>query len=87
MLVTEHLTAKLLKRPNTGFAPPMQKRDLPEPEQPATIEEDLDNWTLTTESTRRVYGIDHNAEHLDYIYLQTLSRDMLCFSKIRKSLL
>ena len=79
--------SKTFERPNTGFAPPMQKRDLPEPEQPATIEEDLDNWTLTTESTRRVYGIDHNAERLDYIYLQTLSRDMLCFSKIRKSLL
>ena len=57
--------SKTFERPNTAFASPMQKRDLPEPEQPATIEEDQDNWTMTTESTRRVYGIDHNAERLE----------------------
>ena len=59
---------KTLERPTTVFASPMQKTDAQNilPEQPAMREEeDLDNWTMTTESTRRVFSIDHNAERLE----------------------
>ena len=53
--------------PATSVSSSMQKKEVQHilSEQQAPIEEDPDNWTLTTESTQRVFSIDHSAERLE----------------------